>query len=79
MSGENEDKMLDFIHVFLERGGYQMQLNCVDRETLLEAQKHPEQYSDLLVRVGGFAAYFCKLPKLMQQEIIDRDAHNFQQ
>ncbi|MDY5941085.1 MAG: pyruvate formate lyase family protein [Eubacteriales bacterium] len=78
MSDENEDKMLDFIHVFLERGGYQMQLNCVDRETLLEAQKHPEQYSDLLVRVGGFAAYFCKLPKLMQQEIIDRDAHDFQ-
>ena len=45
---------------------------------LLAAQEHPEQYSDLLVRVGGFSAYFCKLPKLMQQEIIDRDAHAFE-
>jgi len=77
MSNENEDKMLDFLRVFLERGGYQIQLNCVDNEMLLEAQKHPEQYADLLVRVGGFAAYFCKLPPLMQQEIIDRDAHDF--
>ncbi len=77
MSGENEDRMLEFIKVFLKRGGYQMQLNCVDNETLLEAQKDPEKYADLLVRVGGFSAYFCKLPPLMQQEIIDRDAHNF--
>ena len=77
MSGENEDKMLAFIKVFLERGGYQMQLNCIDNEVLLAAQKDPEKYADLLVRVGGFSAYFCKLPPLMQQEIIDRDVHSF--
>jgi len=77
MSGENEDKMLNFLRVFLERGGYQMQLNCVDNKTLLAAQKNPEQYADLLVRVGGFSAYFCKLPPMIQQEIIDRDAHSF--
>ena len=77
MSGENEDKMLAFIKVFLERGGYQMQLNCIDTEVLLAAQKDPEKYADLLVRVGGFSAYFCKLPPLMQQEIIDRDVHSF--
>lgn len=77
MSGENEDRMVDFIKVFLERGGYQLQLNCVDNETLLAARQNPEQYADLLVRVGGFSAYFCKLPDLIQQEIIDRDAHSF--
>ncbi len=77
LSGENEDRMLDFIRVFMERGGYQMQINCVDRETLLAAQKDPEQYADLLVRVGGFSAYFCKLSKEMQQEIIDRNEHRF--
>ena len=77
MSGENEDQMLAFIKVFLERGGYQMQLNCIDNEVLLAAQKDPEKYADLLVRVGGFSAYFCKLPPLMQQEIIDRDVHSF--
>lgn len=77
MSGENEDRMLEFIRVFMERGGYQLQFNCVDVKTLLAAQEHPEEYADLLVRVGGFSAYFCKLPKLIQQEIIDRDAHSF--
>ena len=54
-----------------------MQINCVDRETLLAAQRDPEQYGDLLVRVGGFSAYFCKLSKEMQQEIIDRNEHRF--
>ncbi len=78
MSGENEDRMVDYIRVFLSRGGYQLQFNCVDTKTLLAAQEHPEQYADLLVRVGGFSAYFCKLPRLMQQEIIDRDAHAFE-
>ncbi len=77
MSGENEDRMVDYIRVFLERGGYQLQFNCVDTKTLLAAQEDPEKYSDLLVRVGGFSAYFCKLPRYMQQEIIDRNAHNF--
>ena len=77
MSGENEDRMVDYIRVFLERGGYQLQFNCVDTKTLLAAQEDPEKYSDLLVRVGGFSAYFCKLPRDMQQEIIDRNAHNF--
>jgi len=77
MSGENEEKMLQFLRVFLARGGYQLQFNCVDGNLLLAAQKDPAKYSDLLVRVGGFSAYFCKLPPKIQQEIIDRDAHSF--
>ena len=77
MSGKGEENMLQFLHAFLERGGMEMQFNCVDRATLLDAQKHPEAHRDLLVRVSGFSAHFTKLPAAIQQEIIDRNEHSF--
>ena len=76
MQGEAEDKMLAFVRTFMRLGGFQLQLNAVDRETLLDAREHPENHSDLLVRVGGFSAYFTKLSPEMQQEIIDRNEHS---
>ena len=75
MQGEAEDKMLEFIRTFMKLGGFQLQLNAVSRETLLDAREHPEAHRDLLVRVGGFSAYFVKLSPEMQQEIIDRNEH----
>ena len=77
MSGENEDNVLMIIKAFMERSGMEIQFNCVSRETLLDAQKHPEQYRDLLVRVSGFSAYFTKLSKDIQKEVIDRNEHAF--
>ena len=76
MQGESEDKMLEFVRTFMRLGGFQLQLNAVDRETLLDAREHPENHSDLLVRVGGFSVYFTKLSPEMQQEIIDRNEHS---
>lgn len=76
MQGESEDKMLEFVRSFMRMGGFQLQLNAVDRETLLDAREHPENHRDLLVRVGGFSAYFTKLSPEMQQEIIDRNEHS---
>ncbi|MBQ4598745.1 MAG: hypothetical protein IJB19_02420 [Clostridia bacterium] len=76
MQGESEDKMLEFVRSFMRLGGFQLQLNAVDRETLLDAREHPENHRDLLVRVGGFSAYFTKLSPEMQQEIIDRNEHS---
>jgi len=78
MSGKNEDNMLTFVRAFLERGGLEMQFNCVSNDTLRAAQEHPEQYRDLLVRVSGFSAYFTKLPPDLQQEIIDRNEQSFE-
>ena len=75
MQGEAEDKMLEFVRTFMKLGGFQLQLNAVSRETLLDAREHPEAHRDLLVRVGGFSAYFVKLSPEMQQEIIDRNEH----
>ncbi|MBQ8836273.1 MAG: hypothetical protein IJ002_02035 [Clostridia bacterium] len=77
MSGENEDNVLTLIRAFIERKGMEVQINCISNETLLDAQKHPENYKDLLVRVSGFSAYFTHLPKDVQQEVIDRNEQSF--
>lgn len=69
------DRLLAFLRVFLQRGGFQLQINAISRETLEAARTHPDSWSDLVVRVGGFSAYFTKLPPGMQQEIIDRNEH----
>lgn len=53
-------------------GGFHVQFNVVDRDTLLDAQKHPEKYSDLLVRVAGYSAFFVDLRKEAQDVIINR-------
>ncbi|MBF0443173.1 MAG: formate C-acetyltransferase/glycerol dehydratase family glycyl radical enzyme [Oligoflexales bacterium] len=55
-----------------ELGGAQIQFNCVRRETFLEAQRHPEKYRSLMVRVAGYSAYFTELTKELQDDIISR-------
>ena len=55
-----------------ELGGYHVQFNVVSTDTLLDAQKHPENYRDLLVRVAGYSAYFTDLRPEAQQAIIKR-------
>lgn len=50
-----------------------LQLNCTTKEALIDAQKHPEKYPDLIVRVAGFSAKFTSLSKEWQDEIISRN------
>ena len=52
-----------------------MQINVVDKDTLLKAQEHPELYKDLVVRIGGYSDYFVHLSKEMQAEVIMRTEH----
>jgi formate C-acetyltransferase len=52
-----------------------MQFNVVSAETLREAQKHPERYKDLVVRVVGYSAFFVELDKIVQDDIISRTEH----
>jgi len=49
-----------------------MQVNVVDRETLLDARKHPENHRDLIVRIGGYSDYYVRLSDALQQEILER-------
>jgi formate C-acetyltransferase len=57
---------------YFDQKGMHMQFNVVDRETLLDAQKHPEKYSGLVVRVAGYSALFTTLSKSLQDDIIRR-------
>jgi pyruvate-formate lyase len=61
-----------FLTPYFDRGGMQVQVNVLDRETLLRAKQFPEQFPNLLVRVSGYAAYFNDLSDEMKDEIISR-------
>lgn len=63
------------IQVYFQRGGQEVQINCVSRETLKDAMAHPENYGDLVVRVSGFSAYFVTLGRDVQEDILHRTEH----
>ena len=66
------DKVAELVRFFVLRGGHQLQINAIDRETLLDAQKHPENHRHLIVRVWGWSGYFVELDKEFQDQIIKR-------
>ena len=66
------DILKAFVHAYFRRGGMQVQFNMVDSATLREAQAHPEEYRDLVVRVSGYSALFTGLSETAQNEIIAR-------
>jgi len=65
-------KLLSLIKTYFDLGGYHVQFNCVSGETLRDAQIHPENYKELIVRVAGFSAFFVHLDTDVQDEIIKR-------
>ena len=69
------ETMQTLIETYLERGGFEIQINVVDTETLKKAQKNPDDYRDLVVRIGGYSDYFVKLSPEMQEEVILRTEH----
>lgn len=75
MSESSVHNIVNIIKVFLNRGGFEMQINVVDKDTLLKARENPEAYRDLLVRIGGYSDYFVKLSPNMQNEVILRTEH----
>lgn len=75
---EGEDaitKIASLVRYFILSGGHQLQLNAVNRERLLDAQKHPENYRQLIVRIWGWSAYFCELDKEFQDHVIRRQEY----
>ena len=72
IQGKNMDKFISLLKTYWDLGGYHVQLNTVGRDTLLAAQKNPEEYRDLMVRIAGFSCYFTVLDKANQDDIIAR-------
>lgn len=71
------DQMANLIRTYFNLDGHHIQFNVVDRETLINAQKHPEEYRDLIVRVAGYSDHFRNLDKALQDEIIERTEQSF--
>ena len=71
-SAEDLKKLSHLIKAYFAGGGKHIQFNVVDRQTLIDAQQHPELHRDLLIRVAGYSAYFVHLTKAVQDEIILR-------
>jgi formate C-acetyltransferase len=69
---ERRDRMVALVRTFFEQGGMEVQPNVVSSATLRAAQRSPDQYRDLVVRVSGYSAYFCDLGTALQNEIISR-------
>jgi len=72
---EHQGKMMALLRAYGQVGGTCLQVNVLDADTLREAQKHPDEYRNLLVRVTGYNAYFVGLGKEIQDEIIARETH----
>lgn len=68
-------KLRHLIETFFDRQGMQLQFNIAGADTMIEAQEHPEEFQDLVVRIAGFSAYFVEMTKESQDELIQRTVH----
>jgi len=76
-TSEDLDKFASLIRGYFDQGGFHVQFNVIDAETLRKAQKDPETYKSLLIRVAGYSDYFVLLSRDIQEEIISRTEHGF--
>ena len=69
---EGREKLIRLVQTYFNQGGMHIQYNVVSSDTLRDAQKHPDQYRDLVIRIAGFSAYFVELYKELQDDLISR-------
>ena len=72
---KNDDsvkKVASLVRTYILSGGHQLQINAVNREKMIQAQLHPEEHQDLIVRVWGWSGHFVELDKCYQNQIIKR-------
>lgn len=74
---EGLTQMANLVRTYFNMEGHHIQFNVIDRQTLIDAQNHPEEYKDLIVRVAGYSDHFRNLSRALQDEIINRTEQSF--
>ena len=76
MTTMQEENLVNILDGYVEKGGHHLNVNVLNKETLLDAQAHPEKYPQLTVRVSGYEVNFIKLTKEQQDDVISPTFHN---
>ncbi len=75
MSKEDRAELQNLVRTYFDMGGMQLQINVVDQEVLRDAIAHPENYQDLIIRIGGYSEYFNRLSDALKQTVLERTEH----